>query len=250
MNPRPDPDHLASAYLDGELTADERALVEASPDLMRLVEAMRSVRTALRHVPVEQLHRSGAVQAALAEYDRRVGPTGSPVAPASPVSLDQRRRLRLQSRVLAAAAAVLLVGVVGVSVLGNDEQSVDTSGAASRTAAPTAGDMAVTADSFAPGQSTPTAETASEAGLITSTIGAINQPASAALVVTDAESLLALPDPVGGEPLVTGCPLDADEVVVARIVWVDATAWAIRSTTTGAMRVLDLSCATLATASP
>ena len=50
MSDRPDPDHLASAYLDGDLTADERALVEASPDLMTTVETMRSVQIGRAHV--------------------------------------------------------------------------------------------------------------------------------------------------------------------------------------------------------
>ena len=246
MSDRPDPDHLASAYLDGDLTADERALVEASPDLMTTVETMRSVRVALRHVPVEDHHRSGAVQAALVEFDRRLGPTGSPVEQRTPVSLEQRRRQRFQTRVLAAAAAALLVGVVGVNVLSGNDASTSTGDAESRTAA-AADDMAITVDSRMSGESAPSID-AAVASVPASTIGAINQPASAAYVVVDAAELLALPDP-DVQPT-TGCELAADEVAVARIVWIDAPAWAIRSTTTGAMRVIDMACATLATATP
>jgi len=252
MNLRPDPDHLASAYLDGELSADERALVEASPDLMRVVEAMMAVRTALRHVPVEPHHRSGAVQAALAEYDRGLAPSGSPVEPHTPVSLDQRRRLRLQSRVLAVAAGLLLVGVVGVSVLRSDDTSSGSSGAAeSRAAADATAEAVAASDPVTQGvTATDATETKVADTIPGSTIGAINSPATAAVVVVDAAGLLALPDADTGTELSTGCALEANEVAIARIIWVDTTAWAIRATDTGAMRVLDLSCTTLTAVTP
>ena len=41
---------LASSYLDGDVTADERALVETDPDALAEVERLRSVRALLGDV--------------------------------------------------------------------------------------------------------------------------------------------------------------------------------------------------------
>src|SRR4051812_21392925 len=63
-----DPDELASSYLDGELPDDQRALVEADPGVMALVERHRQVRDALPQ-PVEPLpaeQREAMLAAALA----------------------------------------------------------------------------------------------------------------------------------------------------------------------------------------
>lgn len=63
---------LASAYLDGEATADERALVETSPDTLAEVEALSQVRVVLAATaPVPTLsEREAHLAGALAVWER------------------------------------------------------------------------------------------------------------------------------------------------------------------------------------
>ncbi len=109
MTPQ-DLDELASAYLDGEATAEEAALVESDPRLQDLVEELRAVRD-LVAAPVDLPSDDVRDQMIAQALDHR-----APV-----VSLERaRRRLRTippQARVvLAAAAAVAAIAVVGVTV--------------------------------------------------------------------------------------------------------------------------------------
>ena len=123
-------DELASAYLDGEATAEEAALVESDPRAQALVEELRAVRD-LVAAPVELPSGEVRDQMIAQALDHR-----SPV-----VSLETaRRRLRSippQARViLAAAAIVAAIAMVGVTVFeqvsDNDagEQFADDSSAA------------------------------------------------------------------------------------------------------------------------
>lgn len=110
---------LASAYLDGDATAVERARVEGSPEMLAIVASLRHVAASIAAVPPPSVAtREAGFAAALAEFDARVSlaARGSNV-----VSLASRRRW--PTRVLTAAAAVVLVGVVGISVLRNDDSS-------------------------------------------------------------------------------------------------------------------------------
>lgn len=103
-------DELASAYLDGEATAEEAALVESDPNLQARVEELRIVRELVAapvEVPSDEVRDQMIAQA----LDHR-----APV-----VSLERaRRRLRAvppQVRVvLAAAAVVVAIAVVGVTL--------------------------------------------------------------------------------------------------------------------------------------
>jgi hypothetical protein len=97
---------LASAYLDGAVTSDERARVESDPELMELVAVLRAVSVRVGDVePPASDARERAIGAAL-DVDR----------PAGVVRLVPRSRM---SRVLSYAAVVLAVGVVGsVAVVG------------------------------------------------------------------------------------------------------------------------------------
>ncbi|WP_420434225.1 anti-sigma factor family protein [Candidatus Poriferisocius sp.] len=109
MTPQ-DLDELASAYLDGEATAEEAALVESDPRLQDLVEELRAVRD-LVATPVDLPSDEVRDQMIAQALDHR-----APV-----VSLERaRRRLRTippQARVvLAAAAVVAAIAVVGVTV--------------------------------------------------------------------------------------------------------------------------------------
>ena len=103
-------DELASAYLDGEATPEEAALVESDPRMQALVEELRAVRD-LVAAPVEAPSDEVRDQMIAQALDHR-----APV-----VSLDTaRRRLRAippQARViLAAAAVVAAIALVGVTI--------------------------------------------------------------------------------------------------------------------------------------
>ena len=68
----PDRAELASAYLDGELEADQRAVVENDPDAMAMVESFARIRTELNAFqPADDAVRSAALAAALADFDAR-----------------------------------------------------------------------------------------------------------------------------------------------------------------------------------
>ena len=117
MTPQ-DLDELASAYLDGEATAEEAALVESDPRLQDLVEELRAVRD-LVAAPVDLPAGEVRDQMIARALDHR-----APV-----ISLERaRRRLRTvppRARViLAAAAAVAAIALVGVTVfeqVGDDD---------------------------------------------------------------------------------------------------------------------------------
>lgn len=104
----------ASAYVDGVLTAVERATAEGSPQVMALVAQMTTARTALASasVAVDSRHRDGAIAAALALHRSH------------PVDADARMRtgggrvleLRRSRRWLGSLAAAALVAVVGIGV--------------------------------------------------------------------------------------------------------------------------------------
>ena len=109
MTPR-ELDELASAYLDGETTAEEAALVESDPRLQARVEELRAVR-ALMATPVEP--PSDEVR------DQMIAQALDHLTPV--VSLERaRRRLRPVSSkariVLAAAAVVAVIAMVGVTL--------------------------------------------------------------------------------------------------------------------------------------
>lgn len=145
---------LASSYLDGQATADERARVEASAELLAEVERLRQLRALLGDPePPAISMRERHLAAALEAWDRlpdveRIGavrdqtPTdvdpaaaaaASTVSAPPPTSLDARRRNRNRNVIFAAAAGLVLVlgaGVVirGVTTGGDDDTA--SSGAA------------------------------------------------------------------------------------------------------------------------
>jgi hypothetical protein len=128
---------LASAYLDGEATPDERALVEADPSLLEEVERLRTARIALLDAagferPGDDA-REAAIAAALTAWDFAAfeptgstagasptgsSPTGSSVSSVSsgPTVVPFVRRHSYSTRWLTAAAAVAAVAALGVVV--------------------------------------------------------------------------------------------------------------------------------------
>lgn len=106
---------LASAYLDGELTAQQRALAEADPDVMSEVDRLRLLQAELRSVtPPSDAAREQAIGAAMSAF------TQAAPRPAPPVNAVTRtvefRRRPSYARYLGLAAGVLAVGVLGFVV--------------------------------------------------------------------------------------------------------------------------------------
>lgn len=112
-------DELASAYLDGETTAEETALVEGDPRLQALVEEFQEVK-ALVAAPVELPDDE--------TQDQMIAQALNHQAPV--VSLEKaRRRLRPIPRqaqaILAAAAVVAAIAIIGVTVFQQSNQGDD-----------------------------------------------------------------------------------------------------------------------------
>ena len=161
MNPLPpNADELVSAYLDGEATSDEIAIVESSPELMSRVQTMRALSLQLGapvSAPAEQ--KEAHIAAALGAFDEMFSvetdraatePVTSPTLVAVPepargeshgfdsssgvtslAAARARRRPRgFNTGVIAAAAAAVLL-FVAVAALsfgrGNDSADVATS---------------------------------------------------------------------------------------------------------------------------
>jgi hypothetical protein len=116
---------LASAYLDGDLEADERSTVESDPDAMAMVEAFAGVRAELQAAePVDDVSRSAAITAALAEFDaRRETSNGGVVTPL------KSRRLH-PYRILTGVAAAAVVVIVGIAAINSSNHDDDTFSAA------------------------------------------------------------------------------------------------------------------------
>jgi hypothetical protein len=131
---------LASAYLDGDVTTDERARVENDPELLSEVQRLRSVRILLGDVEAPSISmREAQLATALDIWDRLpepertgarrdatpLGINAAAVAGAAsvtaPVRLSQRRRTTSTRWLTGAAAALVLVLAGGIALqLGSD----------------------------------------------------------------------------------------------------------------------------------
>ena len=121
----PDRAEQASAYLDGELEAEDRAIVEGDAEAMAMVDSFARIRAELRSTePLDDAVRSAALTAALAEFDARQE-IAVPAAAAAVVTPLASRRQR-GYRVLMGVAAAVVIAVVGIAALnskGNDRDS-------------------------------------------------------------------------------------------------------------------------------
>jgi hypothetical protein len=116
---------LASAYLDGDVTAEERALVESDPELLGEVERLRSVRIMLGDTePASISLRERHLASALDAWDTVMATAGD----SSPTPLGERRRRRSNRTLLGAAAAIMVVfaGGVALQTLTGGESSDET----------------------------------------------------------------------------------------------------------------------------
>ncbi len=273
------PDHdLASAYVDGVASAPERAQVEASPELMALVQSFRAQRAELAAIPtVSDTVRETAFVAALAAFDAlptadgEVSPQVAAVAATAPVApstnvvaIDRHRRW---NRVLGAAAAVAVIGLAGVAVanLGtssNDSASMtsaELNGVKAESDASTkvglAGNVSDTTNisPMAPPDTTAgsvrtdgvTQTTAGSPG----TIDSIDGGGSVVPALSDTSSLRSLPEPTNrvSPSFVLDCTLTSDQTIVLEITWRGTPALVVRDTVSGVITVLDAQCNTLVT---
>lgn len=277
------PDHeLASAYVDGQASAPERAQVEASPELLALVQSYRTVRASMQAVPpAPAAARTAALSAALAEFDglgaTTSGETVTPLAPVAPVApprpnvvpFERRRRW---NRVLAAAAAVAIVGVAGVALAGMFGASSDDSASSgtilsadANTESLGSSKVGVAGITDATSDSTGTGGTASitadpnvappatgDSLRPVETIGSIDGGASAVPEYDDPAALRALPEPTTqvAPSFEFSCPLDGTQDVVLEITWRGTPALVVRDTVTRLITVLDAQCTVLATVQP
>ncbi len=267
------PDHeLASAYVDGLASAPERAQVEASPELMAVVAEFRAQRAALAAVPpVDDGIRTAAFAAALAEFDAlaaapaatppqvaALAATGAAAPPAPPPNVVPLHRQRRWSRGLGVAAAVALIGLVGVAVsnLSTGGSSQDSSSAGTEMSAGDANTLTGTDSSKVGIASNATDPTGGQAPVVNGsdttagspgTIDSINGGGSAVPAYSDTQSLKALPEPTSrvSPSFVLQCSLDTDHEILLEITWKGTPAVVVRDTVTGEIAVLDAQCNTL-----
>lgn len=129
-------DELASAYLDGEATDDERARVDGDPDLLARVDELRRVREAVATPTAAPSARARDDAIAAALHASTVVDLGAERA---------RRRLRIAS---IAAAVLIVIGAAGLVIRSASTNSTKTSATAA------AGSTASPADSRSENQAT------------------------------------------------------------------------------------------------
>jgi hypothetical protein len=133
---------LASAYLDGALTSEERARAEADPDVMAAVERLGELRRALAVVePADPARRDAAIQAALDAFDTEAAPP----APVTPLA-SRRFGGWLVSAAAAALVVVVVGGILAVSNSGGDDDDDGAAGGAATAGTMTAGDTPMLGD--------------------------------------------------------------------------------------------------------
>jgi hypothetical protein len=159
----PDPDEMASAYLDGELDQPSRAAVEADPALVARVGELAGVRAVVGGATAEPPPglEAAAVAAALEIHDSMWAERPVP-APARRRWWERFGGARL-GPVLAGASIVAVVAVGVVAVVGPDD--ADTGGPVAITATTTPG-TSLAADGGSPAPLQATAEPAPFLGTV------------------------------------------------------------------------------------
>ena len=265
----PDPEHdgalLAAAYLDGHATPEERARVEASPQLMAIVATFTQVRDGLADVPSAPVGpRERGVAAALAEFDRLHAGTTAPVAPTAPNVIPMRSRR--WSKVLTVAAGLALVGVVGIAALGSmggsdQDSSSAVDPAEARTAVDAAGDAPLASQEAlgtvgvaggSEGGSTETTAAGQPEPSTVATIGSIDEPGSPVPQLEQTSDLRTLPEPkMAVAPSFSfECPLADTQEILAEVTYQGTPAVVVRDTVTGVISALDSQCTVLASLQP
>lgn len=126
-SPGDDAVELASRYLDGDLSVDERAAAESDPDVMAWVERFGGMRAALLEpIEVDAAQRTAAVAAALAAADV-AAPEAAPPPGRDELAAARARRAGRMGKWLGAAAAVAALAIGGAVLAGNSGGSDDDS---------------------------------------------------------------------------------------------------------------------------
>ena len=136
---------LASAYLDDEVSAEERVRVESDPELLARVEELRRVAAAVGR-PVPPLDDAEA--AAQRRRARLAGPEEAPRGRPAPPPI--RRRPTWLPSPAAAAAVIVVIALVGVLLIAGGRNSDDADTAASSGGSTTTGAAADTEERSAP----------------------------------------------------------------------------------------------------
>ncbi len=248
-------DELASAYLDDDLDATQRAAAAADPATMARVESFRAVRASLNDVdPVVDSTRTAAMAAALAEFDAAAAPVA---ASAIPITQLAARRRPHSLQILTGVAAAAVVGVLGVAIARNSNSD----DFKASTAEPAASDAVLPAQKSAAANAAPAATTAAASatnaptalGPTESTLVAIDTPSALARYATDARSAqdtttpttaaapAASAAPVAGEAVAgydaAPCP-STDAELLGMVSYQGTVAVVVRHPTTGAVQAL------------
>lgn len=198
LNDELNPQHeLASAYLDGAASPAERAQVEAAPELQAIVASFTVVQALVGDVPIAVAGtRQAAFAAAFAEFD---APALAPEARGA-ANIAMGAKQRWARPLLSVAAAVLLVGAIGVAVKSGS------GGDDSKSSSATLDSSAKVASADLATESQMTSNTM--AAMAPSTIGSIGRSAQAALIIDTPAQLqaLAVSPPAGYTVPTTGSP--------------------------------------------
>ena len=139
-------DTLASAYLDGDLTAVERRRVEADPAVMAVVDEFRALRARLGDVePAPAAARESAIATAMAAYSGQF--SDQPDTRPGDVVVPIRRRIEPTTWLGVAAVALIVaaLGVVAVRGIGRGGDDDSIAGDAAAELPITAADLSPTA---------------------------------------------------------------------------------------------------------
>lgn len=199
-----DHDLVLSRLLDGDDTAEDRARLEADPDLRRRLAALRAAADAPAPEPLGAAEVDRVVATALAAADHDDAPPG-PTA----TSLDARRRRRRGLLVSAGAAAAAVVAVaVALPLL----DGLDDGGDADQAAQVDDASDGEPSDAEAGGVADPAAESSSELGDLGPLEG-LDEVAAALAEGGDAFSTAEGPD--GDEPRDESAAPDDEEATDA-----------------------------------
>ena len=208
------------------------------------------VRAALADVPPASAEaRSAAIARALDEFDRLH------LAP-NVIAFPQRKKWL---RGIAAAAAVLLIGVIGVGALKGTSQNDSSAGEAQIAPSSPIADMSSTKAGADTSSATAMVVTPAPASTIAEISGAAeavpqvaspDQLKSVAYAIPDQSSQSAAPAATARISFPFDCPLAEHQVVEREIVYQGTPAVLVRDTVSGVMQALDAKCNVLATSQP
>lgn len=211
---------LASAALDDEVTADERAQVDASAALRDEIAIYRDLRDQLRDVEVADGARESGIAAALAAFDARGADAVLPTVRAAAVVALGARRQR-QSRWLGGAAAaavfVVLVLVAFNAGTGSDSKmsSATTPAIASLGSAAKSPQTEAAPSAAADANAATAAATADTTAASTGATAAAELPAPGSATDTAAGGSATTPAPPADDPWATAPSINTEPMLVA-----------------------------------